>query len=128
VTTFREIVLYRNYRLATTLGHVIVFKKNEPTRVPDILFKSVVEIGGEFVDGDAEDVFKEEQVPAQPVNPLERNEQIRKVVDAIYDKNDREDFTATGNPTLKAVSDLVGFKIDRAELAIAIKARVDENE
>jgi hypothetical protein len=128
VTTFREMVLNRNYRLATTLGHVIVFKKNEPTRVPDILFKSVVEIGGEFVDGDAEDVFKEEQVPAQPVNPLERNEQIRKVVDAIYDKNDREDFTATGNPTLKAVSDLVGFKIDRAELAIAIKARVDENE
>lgn len=128
MTKFVEMKLNRKYRLASTLGHVITFKKGEPTRVPDILVKSVLEIGGEFV-GDKEEVFKEdEDAPTQPVNPIERNEKIRVVVDKIYEDNERDDFTATGNPTVQAVSDRVGFKIDKAELGIALKARVDENE
>jgi hypothetical protein len=120
-------VLNRNYRLASTLGHIIQFKKGEPCEVPDVLVKSVIEIGGEFV-GEGKDVFAEESAPAQPVNPLERQAQLIKAVEALVLRNDRDDFGASGNPTLKAVCAEVGFKVDKVELAQAMKARADENQ
>lgn len=119
--------LNRKYRLASTLGHVIIFQKGEEVDVPDVLVREAVDIGAEFVDEKARDeVFKEPEEDAQPVNPAERRDDIAAAVEKIIDRNSRDDFTATGNPKLKAVSDEVGYKIDKGELAQVLKARNED--
>ncbi len=117
--------LNRNYRLASTLGHVLVFKKGEEVEVPDVIVREAVDIGAEFVEKEARDeVFAEPKVgPATPVNPKERQESIIAALEAIEERNNRDDFTATGNPTMKAIQDVAGFKIDKGELMQAMKTR-----
>lgn len=120
--------LNRNYRLASTLGHIIVFKKDQETEVPDIMVRQAVDIGAVFCDDAARDeVYKEpEGPPATPVVPAERQDAILAAIDAIEAGNDREDFTATGNPKLKSIEREAGFKIDKGELVQAMKTRNED--
>lgn len=119
--------LNRKYRLASTLGHVINFEKGVEIDVPEIIVREAVDIGADFVDEKQKDeVFKEPEKEAQPVAPGERRDAIAVAVDAIMERNDRDDFTATGNPKLKAVAEEVGFKIDKGELAQVLKARNED--
>ena len=119
--------LNRKYRLASTLGHVIVFNKGEVVEVPEIIVREAVDIGAEFVEADERDeVYKEPEAPSQPVSPGDRHDAIRVAVDAIMKDNSRDEFTATGNPTLKAVQERTGFKIDKGELAAVLKARNED--
>jgi hypothetical protein len=114
--------------LASTLGHVIVFKKGEEIEVPDIIVREAVELGAEFVeDGARDEIFNEPKgEPVTPVNPSERQEAVLAAIAAIEQKNDRDDFTATGNPTLKAIQEQTGFKIDKGELIQAMKTRNED--
>ena len=120
--------LNRNYRLASTLGHVLVFKKGEEIEVPDIIVREAIDIGAEFVEKEARDeVFKEpEGPPKTPVVPAERQDAILAAISAIEERNDRDDFTATGNPTMKAVERETGFKVDKGELIQAMKTRNED--
>lgn len=120
--------LNRNYRLATTLGHVIVFKKGEEIDVPDTIVRAAIDIGAEFCnEGAREEVFKEPEAgPVTPVVPAERQDAIIEAIAAISERNNRDDFTATGNPTMKAIQEETGFKIDKGELNAAIKARNED--
>lgn len=120
--------LNRNYRLASTLGHVLVFKKGEEIEVPDIIVREAIDIGAEFVEKEARDeVFKEpEGPPKTPVVPAERQDAILAAISAIEESNDRDDFTATGNPTMKAVERETGFKVDKGELIQAMKTRNED--
>ena len=121
--------LNRKYRLASTLGHVINFEKGEVVEVPDMIVREAIDIGADFVeDGAKEKVFEEPKgEPATPVNPNERQDAIIAAIEAIFSENARDDFTATGNPTMKAVQRETGFKIDKGELAAAMKAH-NENQ
>jgi len=120
--------LNRNYRLASTLGHVLVFKKGEEIEVPDIIVREAIDIGAEFIEKEARDeVFKEpEGPPKTPVVPAERQDAILAAISAIEESNDRDDFTATGNPTMKAVERETGFKVDKGELIQAMKTRNED--
>lgn len=120
--------LNRNYRLASTLGHVLVFKKGEEIEVPDVIVREAIDIGAEFVEKEARDeVFKEpEGPPKTPVVPAERQDAILAAISAIEESNDRDDFTATGNPTMKAVERETGFKVDKGELIQAMKTRNED--
>lgn len=120
--------LNRNYRLASTLGHVLVFKKGEEIEVPDIIVREAIDIGAEFVEKEARDeVFKEpEGPPKTPVVPAERQDAILAAISALEERNDRDDFTATGNPTMKAVERETGFKVDKGELIQAMKTRNED--
>lgn len=119
--------LNRKYRLATTLGHIIQFYKDEVVEVPEAIVRLAVDIGAEFVKSEEKDeVFKEPEAPSQPITPGDRHDAIRVAVDAIMAANEREDFTATGNPKMKAVEDKAGFKIDKGELAAVLKARNED--
>lgn len=120
--------LNRNYRLASTLGHVLVFKKGEEIEVPDVIVREAIDIGAEFVEKEARDeVFKEpEGPPKTPVVPAERQDAILAAISAIEASNDRDDFTATGNPTMKAVERETGFKVDKGELIQAMKTRNED--
>lgn len=124
----KKMKLNRDYRLATTLGHVIVFKKDEEIEVPDTIVRAAIDIGAEFCDeGAREEVFKEPEAgPATPVVPAERQDAIQAAIDTIIERNSRDDFTATGNPKLKAVQDETGFKLDKGELIQAMKARNED--
>jgi len=120
--------LNRNYRLASTLGHVLVFKKGEEIEVPDVIVREAIDIGAEFIEKEARDeVFKEpEGPPKTPVVPAERQDAILAAISAIEESNDRDDFTATGNPTMKAVERETGFKVDKGELIQAMKTRNED--
>ena len=43
-------VLNRDFSLASTLGHVLTFKKDEPMPVPPIMVRACAEIGATRVD------------------------------------------------------------------------------
>jgi len=123
INTSVLMIMNRNVTLASTLGHIINFHKDEPVAVPAILVKEAAGMGAVPVDGSdphAEPVSNE---PAQPVSPSDRLVAIREVIDLMVETNMREDFTASGTPKLSQVSDAVGFKVDRTEVARAWKDR-----
>lgn len=112
------LVLNRNFTLTTTLGHSIQFVKDQPTHVPPAMYRAALEIGAQPVAGAAPQV--EDETPSAPVlDPSERNDKIGEAIELLVDRNEREDFTAAGAPTVSAVSSLVGFKVSGAEVTAA---------
>lgn len=109
-------VLNRNMVLSTTKG-VISFGKGQPTYVPPHMERDVVAIGGERVDGDAPSLTpKESPVHLTPYGE-ERECQIHVAFDLITERNDPNDFTGSGCPTVKAVEKITTFDVDRSEVA-----------
>ena len=122
-----EMVLNRDYRIASTLGLVFNFKKDKARMVPALIVRDCIDVGAEFVNkDDRAEYFKEPERETQPVAPGERRDVIAQAVETIFERNERDDFTATGNPKLKVVGDVAGFKIDKGELAQVIKARNED--
>lgn len=116
--------LNRDLVLGSTLGHRIRFVKDEITRVPDIMIEEVIAIGAERVDG--KDHFEElakERGEVQPMSPEARYAAVQEALVTIIDRNDRPDFTASGNPKLNALAREVGFKVDKNEQQRAVKER-----
>lgn len=116
--------LNRDYTLGSTLGHRVRFGKNAETRVPDICIEEAIAIGAERVDG--KDHFEElakAKGEVQPMSPIARQEAVKAALETIVERNNRDDFTAAGNPTLKALAKETGFKVDKNEQRIAVKER-----
>ena len=120
-------VMSHNRTVASTLGHVLTFTKDEPLPVPPIMVKECAERGAVRVDG--EEVFKEEEEkPKFPVDPGARQQDIRAAMEKIVERNDSKEFTAGGTPTVSAVSEEVGYRVDRTEITKAWQDRADESE
>jgi len=111
------LVLNRNFTLATTKGHVIEFKKGVPTNVPKAVYQEALSIGAQPPDGSEPVVEDDRKKDAAPQDPAERNPLILAAIEAIIERNEREDFTAAGSPTVDAVSKEVGFKVSAREIA-----------
>lgn len=111
------LVLNRNFTLATTKGHVIEFKKGVPTNVPKAVYQEALSIGAQPPDGNEPVVEDDRKKDAAPQDPAERNPLILAAIEAIIERNEREDFTAAGSPTVDAVSKEVGFKVSAREIA-----------
>lgn len=111
------LVLNRNFTLATTKGHVIEFKKGVPTNVPKAVYQEALSIGAQPPDGSEPAVDDDKKKDAAPQDPAERNPLILAAIEALIDRNEREDFTAAGSPTVDAVSKEVGFKVAAKEIA-----------
>lgn len=116
--------LHRDYTHRSTLG-VISFEEGVPTHVPPHMEKEIVAIGGVRADGDNPDIL--EQTPKLPDAPLgdDREAEIKAAFDLLIERNDSNDFTGQGVPSVKAVEKIVGFDVDRKELVelwAAIKA------
>lgn len=111
-----SMTLARNATLATTTGHVIVFKKNEPTLVPQVAVRELAERGAIIAEEDA-GVFAEKEAVQQSADPYTRNEKIREAINKMALRGDREDFTASGYPNANVVSREVGFKVQSKEVA-----------
>ncbi len=108
--------LNRNHTVASVTGHSIKFVKDVPTYVPRQMHREVKAIGAVECDGDEVD-FSAPEKPAAPVDQIERDELIKMALAEIREKNDRDDFTATGTPKVKTVTEMVGFDVQAKEVA-----------
>lgn len=106
-------ILNRDLVLASTSGHCVEFKKDQPTFVPPPMWTEVQKLGAEPT----------EDIPVDPLAPVskapeeqsERDEAIREAILALTLKNQREDFGAGGRPHLKPLSDFVGWTVSAKE-------------
>lgn len=122
-----EMVLDRNHTVRSTLGHMITFKKGEPTLVPAHMMRLCAEIGAKRTDKkDAIAPPEEESQPPQPIDPGQRLVSVRAAIEALVERNNVKDFTAGGTPKTSSVSDETGYKVDRTEVAKAWKQRNEE--
>ena len=107
--------LNRNYLLRTTSG-VISFNKGEPTHVPSHMEREVVAIGAEIAEGSAPELLEpEKKLAPSPVGD-DRREQIATAIELIVDRNESNDFTGSGRPSVKAVERILGFDVDQSEV------------
>ncbi len=109
-------VLNRNMVFSTTDG-VISFAKGEPTFVPPHMQRAVVAIGAERVDGEAPSLTPPEVIVPSAPGGEEREGQIALAFELIVERNDPNDFTGSGCPSVKAVERITGFDVDRSEVA-----------
>ena len=112
-------VLNRNFTLRSTLGHMLTFAKNVPMTVPASMVRACAEIGAERVDGKNALIAEETTTFAQPVDPGHRLEDIRSTIIDLVETNDSREFTAAGIPKTTVVSEKLGYKVDRTEIATA---------
>lgn len=108
-------VLNRDYILATKQGYIVKFTKDEPTYVPPSIQQQAAYIGAVRADGESLDIQESETI-AEPATPAERNPLIIAAIEELVAKNDADDFTAAGAPSIKAVSKITSFKISSKEL------------
>lgn len=108
-------VLNRDYVLRTTKGHSIEFTKGVPVYVPSVIERDAVSIGAECVDGEVK-MLDDEPVVIE-VSDEERREKIMAAFATLIARNEREDFTGTGQPAVKAVEKLADLNTDRAEIS-----------
>lgn len=111
-----EFMLNRNHTVRSTSGYTIMFEKGVPTHVPPVMIQEVLAIGAERLDA-AQDGHHAEPVSKQEPIGEERESDILAAIEMIVDKNEPRDFTATGMPTVKSVSAIVGFVVDKRELS-----------
>lgn len=103
----------RTRTLASTLGHVIHFEKNVPTFVPVELYDEALGIGA----------VPEEELPEaanlnktkEPESAADRKAAVFAAFDDLVLRNGREDFTAGGAPSGKALNDVLGWVIQSKE-------------
>jgi hypothetical protein len=103
--------LNRNFTLRSLYGHIINFKKDVPVYVPPILVNECVHIGAEQTDG-TPDVLGAEDVAVVALTYDERAARIFEALEKLVARNNREDFTASGLPQLKALERETGFSVD----------------
>lgn len=111
--------LSRTHVLVTLSGRAIEFKKGQPTHVPQECVRDAVAIGAVPSDGsDVAKVFEadEDSLPKAPTNPAERQEKIMNSMRLLIERNDRDDFSASGLPNLKVLERMLGWKVDKKEL------------
>lgn len=108
-----QVVCNRNYVYASTTGHVIDFKKNEPREVPTWMVPELVEKGILPVDGIPEET--ELPLATAPKPGPARDGDIKTAMLAILARNQPEEFTAAGVPTKEALSKETGFAVEPAE-------------
>lgn len=105
-------VLQRNRTVATLRGHVIEFKKGEPTYVPPDCYDEVIAIGAV---PEEELVEAEQPAGSEPTELAARRSALFDAFDAIVLRNNSSDFTAGGVPGAKAVAAILGWTPDNKE-------------
>ena len=120
-----KLVLNRDYVLITVFGRSIEFVKGVPTHVPPICWAAAIGIGAVPEDGSDPDTLPKDKKSDHLVG-VDRDKAIEKAILDIVDRNEREDFTAAGSPTVEAMSKALGFKVAGREIATAWNKRNEE--
>lgn len=109
-----KFTLHRNFVLRTTKGHIISFKKGQPTNVPPVCVEAAVAIGAQPVDAQDGDVLGEEEVKPS-MTPGERKAKVFEAFGVMKTRNERNDFTASGIPDARRLQPLLGFEVTSRE-------------
>jgi hypothetical protein len=104
----------RSFTLTSLTGHSINFEKGVPAYVPKECHREAIGAGCVADDGE---VDMGDKKPEVVLNEDERLEMLRMVLVDMKSRNDRDEFTATGAPKVKAVEKLAGFDTTTAEIA-----------
>lgn len=121
--------LSRDFVLTTTLGHSIQFVKGQDTHVPQSVVAQALSIGAELItNSDKETVVAETiDIPNVKTRPADQrayyDELIKafKIMEAMdaEGKLERGAYTAAGQPSVLAVSNLVGYNTFSKDIAVA---------
>lgn len=126
MATLKKLVLNRDEVLRSLTGHSISFIENIPVAVPQAMYAEALAIGAKPVgDGDEVDLRKPD--PDAPPADIERPALILEAIEAIIQEDNRDEFTASGKPSVGAVSDRVGFKVSAVELNAVWQERNESN-
>jgi len=110
-----EVVSNRNFTLATTKGHIVFFKKGQPTMCPNLILEDAIAVGILPTD-DADLPGGDDSILPVEATGSARIQQIRDIIEALIRRNGRGDFTASGIPSKKVVEHALGYRIDETEL------------
>lgn len=108
-------IFYRDRVVASTSGHVIGFKKGEPTHVPPEAVKDVIAAGGVPEDESFDPEPPKVDGPAEPTDPDERKLALFEAFSTLVKRGRREDFTAGGSPHQKALAAELGWQVPAKE-------------
>ncbi len=118
-----SVVANRSFVLTTTAGYSQRFVKGEPTNIPRAILADAMAAG----------VLPAEELPEQPEGALQsapvdrarREDDIRKAIQALRDRNQRGDFTAAGLPRVAQVDALVGYATSSKEIQAVMQQIYD---
>jgi len=107
--------------LRTTFGSLKFIKGQERLVAPNMIAAAIA-IGVKAVDEDAK-IFEEPE-PEVPLDSGSRSTAVAKAIEAIYERNDPDDFTTGSSPKVTAVVKLSGLpKVSAFEIKAYIDAR-----
>jgi hypothetical protein len=112
-----EVVSSRNVTLATTKGHVVRFYKGIAKAIPKVILEDAMAIGVLPTDDKYTQNESLDSILGDVAKGSERVRQIREVIEALVERNQRGDFAASGLPSLVVVSDALGYKVEQAEVS-----------
>jgi hypothetical protein len=110
----------RTFVLVSTLGHAIQFRKGEETTIPAVLMSEALTQGVIPVE---DDDLPQDSTPLDgaPIDPLVRNKAIKAAIVTLKNRNNRDDFGATGNPKVAAIEKYLGWKASGKEIEALIQ-------
>lgn len=120
-----KLVLNRSYTLISTKGYAVRFEKGKPVHVPPPVYAEAIAIGAQPEDGSDPNVLDDEVKDTAPTDSVERLAKVSEAIEKLVARNAREDFTAAGAPSVRAVSQEAGFRVDVREISAAWQARHD---
>lgn len=111
-----KMVLGRNFLLATTMGHMIKFRKDIAIDVPHDCVPAAVAVGAQPVDGSDPGVIKDTPPNNEgPADAVLREKEAMTALEILVERNARSDFTAAGVPSTDAMKRVLGYEITAAE-------------
>lgn len=111
-----KMVLQRNFRLSTNLGHSVGFVKGVPVNVPKEIVDEAMKIGAEFVtEADKESALPKEAEATFIPEGDARETAIFNAFVMLEERNERGDFSASGAPNVGPIASITKFKVDAKE-------------
>lgn len=111
-----KFLMNRNHTVTSTMGHSIAFKKGVATHVPREMEREVLAAGAYTAEGEGEVDMDDTKKGPVALEGDERIEMLKMILADMKVRNDREDFTATGTPKVKAVAEAAGFDVTAPEI------------
>jgi len=99
----------RDRTIASLTGHSIEFKKGVPTFVPREMHAEVLDLGC-APEEELDDSGAGDKTIVEPTDPTERQDALLVAIALMVERNSRDDFGANGAPSIKALSDTLGWK------------------
>ena len=123
-----KFVMHRNRTIVSTSGHAVEFAKGELTHVPPAMYEQVMAAGAvpeEELDLDP----KVEGAIEEPSDPSVRRKDIFAAMEKVTLRGKRDEFTASGAPHAKVLSNELGWTVsnkERDQAWAAFQTRDDE--